>query len=211
MRKPVLIVLIVLVALVICALVYLKFFATVFDRDGMVEQAQGGPHLGTPGPSPAEDVEDGGRKDTSDPDAPKTIEDTRIIAFECRFSTVDDAEPGVLGNHIFFLTAKFENGAVKATYEVRDTGTKKDFRESHTFLNKLDELVKRYDIPQFNGHSVTVMGLPEEYGASLSVRYASRETIYAEDNESCFLPREFLEELDGLFRKSAKLDPADGS
>lgn len=162
------------------------------------------PKTGDPGEGPGEDPEDGYRSDTSDPDAPKTVESKQIITVDCWFSTVDDAEPGVLGNHIYRMTARLENGAVKGTWEVRDTGESVNFRASHTLLDRVRELVDQYEVAQVNGHHVEVKGLPGEYGADLEIRYASREAILADDNSENFLPTGFCEELAALFAGAAE-------
>lgn len=177
-------------------------------------KAQGGPHTvpwdpgksaaNDPGDGPGEDPEDGYRSDRSDPDAPKTIESKQIILVDCWFSTMDDAEPGVLGNHIYRLWAKLENGAVKGTYEVRDTGEKIDFRASHTLLNRVRELADKYEVAELNGRHVEVKGLPGDFGADIEIQYASREAILADDNSENFLPRGFCEELAALFADAAK-------
>ena len=185
------------------------------DNDQLVEEAEGGPHLGTPERSPIDHDEpaepdgpvDGGVTDNSDLGAPKTIESTQIVSFDCRFSTMDAAEPGALGNHIYELQAKLENGAVKGTYQVRDTGEARSFRASHDFLDEIQGLVGMYDLAQYNGHSYTVAGLPGEYGAQLEVQYASRESIYAYDNQDNFLSWGAMNELLKLFERGAAVRP----
>ena len=108
----------VLAVLALGILAYFKFFALVYDKDGMVYQAQGGPHLCNPPHIEDDDPIDGGATDNSDTNAPKSIESTQIISFNCRFSTMDIAEPGKTGNHIYQLQAKLENGAVKGMYQI---------------------------------------------------------------------------------------------
>lgn len=149
--------------------------------------------------------EDGCVHNNTNHDAPKVIKSTLIISFDCWFSTEDSAEPGALGNHIYQLQAKLENGAVKGTYQVRDTGEKRFFRESHHFMIKLQDLVEMYDLVQYNGHSYEVAGLPGDYGASLKVRYASGESIYAYDNQDNFLPWGAMNELLKLFERGVTL------
>ena len=85
----------VLAVLALGILVYFKFFALVYDKDGMVYKAQGGPHLCNPPHSEDDDPIDGGATDNSDTNAPKSIESTQIISFDCRFSTMDVAETSV--------------------------------------------------------------------------------------------------------------------
>ena len=150
---------------------------------------------------------DGGVVDNSDTDAPKTIESKQLVAFDCRFSTVTDAEPGALGNHIYELQARLENGAVKGVYRVADTGEERLFRESHAFLSEARALIETYGLAQHNGHSHTVSGLPDDFGARLDARYASGESIYASDNQENFLSRDAMEALVKLFERGAAILP----
>ena len=195
----------VLAVLALGILVYFKFFALVYDKDGMVYQAQGGPHVCHPSHSEDDGPMDGGVTDNSDRNAPKSMESTQIISFDCRFSTMDTAEPGKLGNHIYQLHAKLENGAVRGMYQVRDTGETHSFRVSQKFLVEVQILVATYGLAQYNGHDCTVAGLPDEYGARLDVRYASRESIYANDNQDNFLPLEAMNELLNLFERGTAM------
>ena len=195
----------VLAVLALGILVYFKFFALVYDKDGMVYQAQGGPHVCSPLHSEDDDPIDGGATDNSDTNAPKSIESTQIISFDCRFSTMDVDEPGKLGNHIYFLQARLENGGVKGMYQVRDTGEEYSFRASQNFLGEVQTLVAIYDLAQHNGHDYTVAGLPDEYGARLNVQYASGESIYAYDNQDNFLTLEAMNELLKLFERGAAM------
>lgn len=149
--------------------------------------------------------EDGAVRNNTDNNAPKTITSTQIIAFDCRFSTMDLAESGVLGNHIYHLQAKLENGAVKGIYQVCDTDEKRLFRESHVFLNKVQSLVGNYDLAQHNGHNCEVAGLPNDYGARLSIVYASGEQIYAYNNQDNFLPDNAMKELVKLFERGVSV------
>ena len=64
----------VLAVLALGIFVYFKFFALVYDKDGMVYQAQGGPHLCNPPHSKDDGPIDGGATDNSDLNAPKSIE-----------------------------------------------------------------------------------------------------------------------------------------
>lgn len=153
------------------------------------------------------DPGDGYTKDASNPNAPKTIQLKQIIEFSCWFSTVDDAEPGVLGNHIYQLKAKLVNGAVKGSYKVRDKDEERSFRKGHKFLNEIYELVDRYEITQLNGHNIKVKGLPGEYGVNMDIRFASGEHLYVYDNQDCVLPYDFMSEVVKLFENGAAVTP----
>lgn len=153
------------------------------------------------------DTEDGARVDRSDADAPKEIRSKQIIAFDCWFSTLDLAEPGALGNHIYQLQARLENGAVKGSYRLRDTDEERSFRADHSFLNEVYELVDRNEVAQLNGHNVEVGGLPGEYGVDLDIRFASGERILVNDNQDCILPYSFMNEALKLFERGAAVTP----
>ena len=149
--------------------------------------------------TPSEVVEaDGGVQNDTSYDAPKTIESTQIIAFRCDFSAFAiSAEDTRLANHAYKLEAVLENGAVKGSYYAytRYDGERKTFRASHKFMNDLQQVVAEHDLAQHNGLSYRVSGLPEGYGATLSVTYASGESIHASNNQSCFLSIDAMEAL----------------
>ena len=153
--------------------------------------------------TPSEVVEaDGGVQNDTSYDAPKTIESTQIIAFSCEFSgfTMDEKDTRLAGR-AYQLEAKLENGAVKGSHHAytRFDGEKKTFRASHSFMNDLQQVVAEHDLAQHNGLSYRVSGLPEGYGALLTVDYASGEHIYASDNQNCFLSIDAMEALEALF------------
>ena len=68
-------------------------------------------------------------------------------------------------------------------------------------MYRLQEVVEKYDFAQYNGTSITVSGLPEMYGISIQIVYASGERINISNNQECFLPLEAMEELEMLFRQ----------
>ncbi|MBQ3077145.1 MAG: hypothetical protein IJC43_04750, partial [Clostridia bacterium] len=162
-------------------------------------------------PSPEETDPDGGVQHDNSQDAPKTIESTLIIAFHCDFSAypMDEADTRLAGR-AFQLEATLENGAVKGSYyaHTRYDGEKKTFRASHDFLSALQKVVAKHDLAQHNGLSYRVSGLPEGYGAKLSVTYASGESIHASNNQSCFLSFDAMEALEALFLSQVEPFPA---
>lgn len=159
--------------------------------------------------TPSEVVEaDGGVQNDTSYDAPKTIESTQIIAFSCEFSAFDRAEEDTrLAGRAYQLEAKLENGAVKGSYHAhtRYDGERETFRESHSFMAALQKVVAEHDLAQHNGLSYRVSGLPKDYGAALSVTYASGESIHASNNQSCFLSIDAMEALEALFY--AQIEP----
>ena len=151
--------------------------------------------------------QDGARIDRSDPKAPKTIESTEITAFDCRFSLVDDAEPGILGNHIYHLQAKAENGIPEGSLLVEDTGAERTLHAGEDFLDELYGIVERCHVADLNGHNVEVQGLPPEFGVRLDIAFASGEQIRVHDNEECVLPYNFISEAVKLFEYGTAVTP----
>jgi len=148
--------------------------------------------------------EDGGVKDSSNYDAPKTISSTEITAFHCDFSAMDiTEEDSPLSGYVYQLNEKLENGSVKGSYHFHDyydAQEDKAFEADASFMAALQRLVTEYDLAQHNGHSVSVAGLPDSFGANLQISYASGESICADDNQDCFLSLPAMEALEALFR-----------
>jgi len=166
-----------------------------------------------PEPKPALDPDgpiDGGAIDSSDPNAPKSVESTEIVKFSCRFSTMDVSEPGILGNMIYSLKAVAENGEITGEYSVMNWDWEWETRSlsvDESFMDELQSIIKQYDLAQFNGYSYEVSGLPDDYGATLTVEYASGESIYASDNQNNFLPYDAMEALVLLFGRGSASVP----
>lgn len=145
--------------------------------------------------------EDGGKNHYTDTEAPKVIESAQIVSFSCTFSTMDIAEEdSPIAGKIFTLT--FEGG--KGGYAVRSRESvylDRSFSADPAFFEALQQIVSKYDLAQYNGTFCSVAGLPPDYGADLTILYASGERIHAFDNESCFLPIQAMEELADLFEE----------
>ena len=135
-------------------------------------------------------------------DAHRIIECTELTAFHCVFSLLALAEPGMLGNRVYRVDAVLENGVVKGQLDwyCCGDGERVPFEAEPSFMDKLQEIVAKYDLAQHNGFTHTVNGLPDMYGAKLDIRYGSDESIYAYNNEDCFLPMKMMEESVELFK-----------
>ena len=153
---------------------------------------------------------DGGRCVSTDFAAPKTIRCRRITAFSCAFSTMayQDA-PEVPPAGIYRLEAVRTGKTVSGQFGFRrhdGSGNDRTFTTDTIFLDKLAKIVRKGGIARFNGIHTTVSGLPDLYGAELSIRYASGERISANDNQDCFLPPAVMTALAELFTRQVS-DP----
>lgn len=136
-------------------------------------------------------------------DAPKTIESTEITTFRCAFYAPD--------GYVYELKAeRGEDGVVQGSYLSRghdDTAETLTFEADASLLTGLQGIVSKRNLAQHNGHSVHTAGLPDLFGAELSVRYASGESIDAKDSQWCFLSEAAMADLTALFQ--ARPEPLD--
>lgn len=153
------------------------------------------------------DIEqDGGVKKKVVTNAPKHIQSTLIIRFIVEMSTVADAEENEYCGYVYNLNAVLENGAVKGSYKCRDrygSVFEQRFRASVKFMSDLYHIVIEYDLARYNGESCFVAGLPDNYGSSVDIMFASGEYIYASDNQSNFITGNAVKELVDLFESRA--------
>lgn len=145
---------------------------------------------------------DGGVRIDAGTDAPKVIESTRITSFSCDFSgyTMSRTDTRLAGRK-YRLEAVLTDGKVTGSYYAynSDGGEPAAFTADETFMESLQQIVAAHDLAQYNGQSYTVSGLAPDYGAKLSIGYDSGESIYASNNQSCFLSFAALEALESLF------------
>lgn len=163
------------------------------------------------GAQPEEEI-DGGVKNNTNYDAPKSIESTEITSFYCEFSTLALLEEDTfLGNRVYQLSACLEDGIAKGNYKMygQDVWREESFVVESSFMEALQEIVQKYDFVENNGRSYDVSGLPDKYGAILKVEYQSGESIYASDNQENFLSIAAMEELESLFREMLKVTEAE--
>ncbi len=153
-----------------------------------------------------EDVEiDGGVTERVDTKAPKHINSKTIIMFSAEMSTVADVEDEYCG-YVYNLNAVLENGTVKGNYKSRDRfgyAFEQSFSESAEFMNSLYLIVNEYEFSRYNGRNSFVAGLPDNYGFSVDISFASGERIYASDNQSNLIPRDAVIKLVDLFESRA--------
>lgn len=160
-------------------------------------------------PDSETDVIDGGvRTYNSGEDSQKVIESTEIVSFKCELSLMNivlEEEPELAGR-IYTLDAEAVNGTVKCKidwYGRDSSSVPKEFIADTAFMTKLQAIVEKYDFAQYNGYESVISGLPHMYGAKLDIIYESGESIYAYDNQDCFISFDAITELVELFNITA--------
>ena len=154
-----------------------------------------------------DDIDGGVKTYNSGEDSPKVIDSTEIISFEFEvslYNIVLEEESELVGRN-YKLSAVLEDGAVKSKIKWRDragAGKEGDFTADISFMTSLQELVSKYNFAQYNGYISKVSGLPDMYGAKLDIKYASGESIYAYDNQDCFISIDAIKELVKIFKES---------
>lgn len=155
-----------------------------------------------------EKVRDGGvSRHTTGTDAPKTVRSSEITDFECRFSLFaipeEDLDEGmVLKNADYLLKAKRGDNGVQGLFRWVDrfgNGEDFPFLTESSFMEELQKITAKHNLAKHNGYFHEVQGLPDFYGASLYIRYASGEVVAANDNQDNFLSVETMSDLATLF------------
>ena len=148
--------------------------------------------------------EDGGIVKTVNVNAPKIINYTQIMIFECKFSTMAfldlDAD---IGNRVYILEAWLENEFVNGRYRHRsrfENNVDAIFKAEQSFMERLQRIIEEHNLAKNNGLCVEVKGLPDMYGAKLRVDYASGERIYTSNNQDNFLSVSAMKAMLRLFR-----------
>ena len=147
--------------------------------------------------------EDGGVKDYTNNNAAKKICDNKIVAFKCEFSAIAFMEDDTkLAGNVYELEAKVMDNRVVGSY-IKYDRISSDKRCSIitdvAFMDRLQDVIVKYDIAQYNGTYHSASALPYKYGAELNIMYSSGESISAFDNQDNFLPIAAMEELEELF------------
>ncbi len=120
----------------------------------------------------------------------KEIESSEITSFYCNFSTLYEEDTHTMGNKQWKLRADFDGKTVKGSYKAfnSDSNDERRFDADKSFMKELFEIIRQYDLASYNGLDNETKGIPDEYGATLSVMFESGENIYASDNAENFLP-----------------------
>jgi len=160
-------------------------------------------------PEETDDIDGGVVKHNDGTDAPKVIESTEIVEFICEFSLLTNCEPGELGSNNYELRASLKDNVVEGSFKKwgrdgREEENNFTFESDSSFMTKLQEIVSKHDLAKHNGYTHTVSGLPNMYGAKLDIRYESGESIYARNNQSCFLSYDVMYDLVTLFSSKNK-------
>ena len=142
----------------------------------------------------------GGTDDFSDPNAPKTVGSTDITCFDLEASMLQYSNINAEQPFYTFHAEKGEGGVTASCYGGTEPVT---FTADRYFLAALQDIVARYDLAQYNGMYRETHGLPENFGSSLHIIYASGEKISASDNSIQFLPFELIRDLVRLFENTA--------
>lgn len=151
---------------------------------------------------------DGGHYENSDPNASKEVKSEELTDFYFNGAPAEfDDEDLAASRYIF--KAKLEDGKVAGEYTAiyrDDPDLKKEFTSDKAFMVKLNEIIRTYDLPSFNGLYEITAGIPDEYGAELEAVYASGESIKAYCNDTCFLSVETFKEIEGIFAEYAGIE-----
>lgn len=156
-------------------------------------------------PDYPDNIDGGVVKSYTDPDAPKVIESTEITKFDFTVSMISSTDKEFSGR-VFDFKAYLSDKKVSGKYSYRQRDGEScdyEFEAEKSFMESLYGIVSKYDFASHNGYYHSVSGLPDMYGADLSVLFASGESITASNNQSNFIENEAVSALIELFEDAS--------
>ncbi len=159
----------------------------------MVPVATGGCFMSGQRMTEAEIEEDGGIRDHSNPDAPKTIRSREIVALNVNFRLWDESDGQE--SRAYALDIRREGDVFLLT---ASGGTKGTVQVDASFPDKVQQIIEKHGLTRLNGINRTTSGLPVEFSpCTLTVDYASGERLYFRiDNDP---DAEWAEDMRELF------------
>lgn len=131
-----------------------------------------------------------GSAESRDSGAPKTIvsQDIENFSLDCSFATMGNAHAY---HHVYAYASKVDAGVLVAlSYNTNQWQSENGENYSAValtdgeVLGELQAIVRKYDFAKNNGRSYYVNGLPQNFGGSVHISYASGETIDFSNNQS---------------------------
>ena len=152
---------------------------------------------GVPAAPPADpDIPAPGGTSDNSWNAPKTVESTEIVS--AYIYTMNPGWSETLTARCYRFSVKTEDNVVTGTY-VTDGGDLQTFTADRDFLTKLQQIVADGALVKYNGHARYTYGLPDDFGTTVRIEYASGEYIRFSDNQSPMMSAETLTSLAALF------------
>ncbi|NLP48904.1 MAG: hypothetical protein GX345_08215 [Clostridiales bacterium] len=134
----------------------------------------------------------GQRHNFSGKNAVKTIVSKEITEFEFKSqgSFLGQDQNKRACDFCNFKLIRKNNEALCHTYGYKydEVVFKDEFSVPISSLDDLQELVDRHELAKLNGTGGYTDGLPQDFGSTLMIKYASGEMIYASDNNTPIVP-----------------------
>ena len=148
----------------------------------------------------------GGTEEVLDLSAPKTIRSREMTRFSARSAFFREGPEALCYLSAFACRA---GDGVFLFLETADGETRRPSDGAWVWVREdifpsLVTFVQEFDLAKENGRRAFTYGLPEDFGGSVDIRYASGEKIGFSSNQSPVLSREAGEKIVVLFRKAMK-------
>lgn len=146
----------------------------------------------------------GSRDEYTDPSAAKFITSKDIISFKCEFECSYLWETSY-SYCIFDLERKDDDALCKIqTFRDLQIISNLEFQAPLSALDGLQAMIDEHKLMKHNGIFNHTNGLPEGYGVSLSVDYASGERLSFQDNQDVIISEKATAALHDFFRDVAQ-------
>lgn len=146
-----------------------------------------------------------GGSDTKYLDLPKAIQSEEIVHFsvDCNFAYSSNEKKYT---YVYGYATKVEGGAlVGLSYRKDGEQNEAEYTKlklvGNEVFSDLQKLVKKHNFASNNGYTHFTSGLPENFGGSVNINYASGEQIIVSDNQSIVISLDAGEEMVGILQK----------
>lgn len=142
----------------------------------------------------------GGATDHYDSTAPQEIQSTEVVYFSISTSLTTLVGQGRY-SQFYAYASKLECGNLIVLNAYRTRGEADSFCTVITddIFPQLDAIVRKYNLASRNGSHHSVSGLPQNFGGSIDIKYASGEFIDKSNNQSPMFSGDCADETADLF------------
>jgi len=150
---------------------------------------------------------DGGSTTAFPRDVSDGVSYDEAVSFDSELSFIGMSDGTAFDGNVYTLHASLKDNRVYGRISRRDRfgdSDEQNFTANTDFMKELTTLIALHSIEKHNGYYHKTNALPDMYGTSVDVRYASGEYISAYDNESSFLTEKAMTDIVNLFYTQIK-------
>ena len=145
---------------------------------------------------------DGGSITAFPRDVSDGVSSGEAVSFDSELSFIGMSDGTAFDGNVYTLHASLKDDRVFGRISRRDRfgdSDEQSFVSDDAFMKALSRLIEAHGIEKLNGYYHKTNALPDMYGTSIDISYASGQHISAYDNESGFLTEKAMTDIVNLF------------